>query len=443
MAVRNKKIIEEALIPEDYVYTPPERRITPGRWETESQYNAHSVDEDFMAKMQEAERRGDFASAAYWEKVRNEKIGLGYGGQYSPTYKYNYNPSDNKAKADDIRERLMEYDKFDYDPQNDAAYKALTNVYHKNAKAASENALARAAAANGGRLSSNAIIAANLGYQDKMAGLEAEIPQLRQAAYNMFRDEKNDLRQLGYDYENAEDANYSRWADEYSRLVNSGLNARQEQRLDSQEGRLDRQEQRYDNQEARLDRQEERTDKLNERTFKAQDFSDALSLSQNLGYVTDGLSALTGVPANTPFNSTKEFLTMLQYNTQSTLGKFEPEWLAENGMSYNEDGTTLGTKELNYQMSKPTKTTKVTGTTGETPQYNPYADQTQTSETNQPETQSDIVEEVAEPTSEQKINDAYNAVKGSSNPVDEILKLQKNGTINLTDKELVMLYSMI
>ena len=318
MAVRNKKIIEDALKPEEYFYGISQVPKYEDKWNKESQYNTHSVDEDFMTKMQDAERRGDLEAAAYWERVRNEKIGLGYGGQYSPTYKYNYNPSENRAKADDIREKLMEYDKFDYDPQNDAAYKALTNVYHRNAKAASENALARAAAANGGRLSSNAIIAANLGYQDKMAGLEAEIPQLRQAAYNMHRDKKNDLRQMAYDYDTLEAENYNRWADDYTRRYTNTLDMLKRQ-----------------------DAERERED--NKDTLA---YNRAYTMAQSLGYVTDDLSALTGIPSGTPFETAKQYLTNLQASVQSDMGSYSREWLDSQGMPYVEEGPTLPSKQL-------------------------------------------------------------------------------------------------
>ena len=346
MAVRNKKIIEDALKPEEYFYGISQVPKYEDKWNKESQYNTHSVDEDFMSKMQDAEKRGDLEAAAYWERVRNEKIGLGYGGQYSPTYKYNYNPSENRAKADDIREKLMEYDKFDYDPQNDAAYKALTNVYHRNAKAASENALARAAAANGGRLSSNAIIAANLGYQDKMAGLEAEIPQLRQAAYNMHRDKKNDLRQMAYDYDTLEAENYNRWADDYTRRYTNTLDMLKRQ-----------------------DAERERED--NKDTLA---YNRAYTMAQSLGYVTDDLSALTGIPSGTPFETAKQYLTNLQASVQSDMGSYSREWLDSQGMPYVEEGPTLSSKQLDATVQNNLWDYEI-GKLANQP-YDPYADET-------------------------------------------------------------------
>lgn len=407
MAVRNKKRLEDALRAEDYVYGKPTPQYTDERWKRESQYD-EPVGDDYMSKMIDSANRGDFPGAAYNERVRNEKIRLGYGGKYQPTYMFNYNPSENQKKAEDVREKLAMYDKFDYDPSEDAAYKALTNIYHNNAKAASENALARAAAANGGRLSSNAIIAANLGYQDKMAGLEAEIPQLRQAAYNMFRDEKNDLRQLGYDYAAAENENYGRWVDDYNRLYT---------------GTMD-----YINRET---------------SANAQKLSNAMVMAQNLGYVTDELSALTGVPSGTPFASVSQYLNNLQASVQSDKGYYSREWLDKNNMPYVEAGPTLSREQLeatiqNNMMDYNLGKYKVDA---DNEQYNPYENQNNgVDEETEPTVNLD---EVVEPTSEQKVKDAFAMVQGSANPVDEILKLIKKGKLKLTDEELTLLYSMM
>ncbi len=136
---------------------------------------------DYMAKRIEAEKAGDFNAASYYERMRNSKIASGFGGKYQPTYDLNYK-SKYGEKISGLRDKLENYDSFSYDLESDENYNALKNVYHKNALEAQKNALAQAAAANGGRLSSNAIIAASLGYGNKMSQLEGEIPQLRQAA---------------------------------------------------------------------------------------------------------------------------------------------------------------------------------------------------------------------------------------------------------------------
>lgn len=172
---------------------------------------------DYQQRYDDALAQGDFIGAGKAERQRYNKIAGGYGGIYQPTYNLNYN-SKYGDKIATLRDNLENYRAFKYDPTKDDAYNSLTRVYSQNAEKAASNALAKAAAANGGRLSSNAIIATDLAYQDKMGQLEAEIPQLRQAAYNMYLNEKSDVRNLMNDHINAENENYSRWNDNYNRL---------------------------------------------------------------------------------------------------------------------------------------------------------------------------------------------------------------------------------
>ena len=364
MAVRNKKIIEDALKPEDYVYGKGVPQTNEDRWKNESQYAAYDVNDDYTQKAIDAAERGDFPGASLYERISNEKYKLGYGTKKAPTYMFNYNPSENKAKAEEIREKLSEYDKFDYDPQNDAAYKALTNVYHRNAKAASENALARAAAANGGRLSSNAIIAANLGYQDKMAGLEAEIPQLRQAAYNMYRDEKNDLRQLGYDYANAEAENYRRWVDDYNRLYTGTMDKlSNEYNLSKGLGYVT-----YNlGQMTGITPGVPWASEVNVAT------QNAIALSQNLGYVTGSLSALTGIPEGTPFETAKQYMDNMKFNIQSEMGEFSTPFIESYGIDIP-GGKTLGAKQLDVTQQNNLLDYNI-GLLANQP-YDPYGDET-------------------------------------------------------------------
>lgn len=173
--------------------------------------------EDYMSGYNKSLAVGDLNAAADYERKRNAKIEAGYGNGYAPTYNLNY-----KSKYDDkieaLRGDLENYKKFSYDPMKDDAYKSLVGVYNKNALNASKNAMTQAAIQNGGRLSSNAMVAASLAYGDQMSQLQAEIPQLREAAYNMYLNEKNDKRNLMNDYISAENENYGRWVDNYNRM---------------------------------------------------------------------------------------------------------------------------------------------------------------------------------------------------------------------------------
>lgn len=191
---------------------------------------------NYMQDMLDAEKRGDYNTAAYFERMRNEKIGNGLGGGYSPTNFYNYN-SKNENKINELRDAFGSYKQFSYNPLEDDAYNHMRNLYSQNAKTASENALGQAAAANGGRVGSNAVIASNLAYQNKMAGLEAEIPQLRDLAYQMYLGDKNDIRTQLNDYMYQENQDYARWNDNLNR------------RIDNQKYQIDKEN--YDNNLAR------------------------------------------------------------------------------------------------------------------------------------------------------------------------------------------------
>lgn len=175
---------------------------------------------NYMADGLKAEREGRFNDASYFFGMRDEKIDAGLGGGYSKFNPYQYN-SKYGDKIADLREQYENYEDFTYNPLQDDAYKSLANVYSKNASDAAANALGQAAAANGGRMSSNALIASNLAYQNKMAGLEAEIPALRQAAYDMYLGGKNDLRTTLNDYMYQEQQDYARWENDLDRRINN------------------------------------------------------------------------------------------------------------------------------------------------------------------------------------------------------------------------------
>ena len=173
---------------------------------------------NYAAAALKAEKEGRFNDAEYYWGMRDEKIDSGYGGNYAKYNPYQYD-SKYEDKIADLRNQFENYEDFSYDPMKDEAYKSLANVYSKNARDASANAMAQAMAANGGRGSSNAMIAANLAYQNKMAGLEAEIPALRQAAYDMYLGDLSRLRTTMGDYIAQDESDYARFSDNLGRRI--------------------------------------------------------------------------------------------------------------------------------------------------------------------------------------------------------------------------------
>lgn len=278
---------------------------------------------DYMAKMIEAERAGDYNAAQYWENMRNAKIAAGFGGIYQPTSYYNY-ASKYDDKIADLRDQIENYKDFSYDVESDENYKNLANIYHKNALAAQKNALAQAAAANGGRLSSNAIIAASLGYSNKMSELEGEIPELRRAAYNMYLNDKADLRNVLNDYMNAEAQDYGRWSDDFNR--------------------------RFSISRAKIgDDQWSKQFEQSERTLNAQldsnKVNEAYQRAVLLGYVAPEDAELLGVPAGTPTQEAIAHKDSLTYNYANLTGVVPDKVADEYGVRSGID--TLAKQQLN------------------------------------------------------------------------------------------------
>lgn len=306
------------------------------------QYGNYNIDPniDYMAKMNEAAAKGDYNLAAYYERMRNAKIDAGYGGQYQKTYYFNYNPK-YEDKISEMRTQLENYEDFSYDPMEDEAYRNLANVYNYNAQKASKNALGLSAAANGGIASSGAATAAALAYADKMAGLEAEIPALRNAAYNAYLNDKQDVRNTMNDYMNAEALDYQRWSDNYNRRYG------QESDLYARETDQARWEAEYEMQKlannANIDAIYADID-----SGKLQSELQAAALS---GYVTPGLAGITGLPSGTPLQSTKEYWATLQSNLMVEKGTLPTSYLEAMGIFGIEGGNTVSRDNLNETIT--------------------------------------------------------------------------------------------
>lgn len=75
---------------------------------------------------------------------------------------------------------------FSYDPQTDDLFKIYQNLYKKQSEDARDDTLAEYSAQTGGLASSWALAAAQQAQNNKMAELDAMIPQLEAAAYNRY-----------------------------------------------------------------------------------------------------------------------------------------------------------------------------------------------------------------------------------------------------------------
>lgn len=125
----------------------------------------------------------------YQEKIENgmKTVENGVNFQYSeekPTYQNRYSDTLDKLIDEAISPQTFTYDK-DADPN----YQALRKEYLREGKRATEDAIGRAAAANGGAISSYGVTAATQAGNYYAGKLADAVPTLYEQAYNRFLDE--------------------------------------------------------------------------------------------------------------------------------------------------------------------------------------------------------------------------------------------------------------
>lgn len=127
--------------------------------------------------------------------------GQGTGGQgttgKADTFTYDSAPeylSKNQEMIDAAYEKIMGRPAFSYDPETDPAYQQYKDQYTRQGKLAMEDTLGQVSARTGGLASSYAGSAAQQSYNQYMSALADKVPELRQLAYQMYRDEGNDMR---------------------------------------------------------------------------------------------------------------------------------------------------------------------------------------------------------------------------------------------------------
>lgn len=99
----------------------------------------------------------------------------------APTYSREY-----KKKADDLLSALTNYKDFTYDASKDPLYSQYKKAYTREGKRATEDTVASASAATGGRPSSYAVTAAAQQGNYYASQLSDKIPELYEVAYNKY-----------------------------------------------------------------------------------------------------------------------------------------------------------------------------------------------------------------------------------------------------------------
>jgi hypothetical protein len=109
---------------------------------------------------------------------------------------------------------IMGRDKFSYDPSADPLYQQYAQQYQRGGQLAMNDAMAQAAALTGGYGSSYSQTVGQQAYQREMENLAGMIPQLQQAAYAMYQDEGNELRNNLGMLQGVDATDYGRYRDD-------------------------------------------------------------------------------------------------------------------------------------------------------------------------------------------------------------------------------------
>lgn len=342
---------------------------------------------------------GNFIKGKYDENERNSKIADGYGGGQAPTYNFNYqNKWDNKIQQK--RNEYENYAPFSYDYKTDDNYINLANLYSKNARDTAKNAIAQAAAVNGGRAGTNAVIAASLGYGQKMSELEGEIPELRQLAHNMYRQDKEDIRTTMNDYIAQDATDYGRFSDNYNRMYTNARDMIGDKQFDRTYEQSDRQFNKTNDrewagivantnlQEKTLAQNDAQFNKTNDRAWAELGWdvdslrrNDAITTSLALGYVTKDASEILGVPEGTQTHDAKieagdqliSLAELVGYVSPSVAQKFGYDYSGPTVEATNQAVNTSSKVKkdyadvpLGYEANQSTETTSPSETTPET-----------------------------------------------------------------------------
>ena len=173
---------------------------------------------DYMSKINQAMRNGDYSAAAKYEQQRNAKIdgeNLGYGKTYL-TYTPQYDDEINSLLG-----KLLDREKFSYDASTDPLYQQYKTLYTQQGKTAMQDTMGQAAALTGGYGSSYSQAVGQQQYDAYLQKLNEIVPDLYSQAYQMYRDEEDALLGQYQIYLNRDAQDYERHKNYLSEYQNA------------------------------------------------------------------------------------------------------------------------------------------------------------------------------------------------------------------------------
>ena len=116
-----------------------------------------------------------------------------------------------EEKLQELYDQIAGREAFDYDPEEDEAYRRYAKLYAAKGAAAMEDTLGKAASLTGGYGSSYAQSAGQQAYNGYLQELAAMVPELRQAALAEYQQEGKALQNQYSMLAKQEKADYDRW----------------------------------------------------------------------------------------------------------------------------------------------------------------------------------------------------------------------------------------
>lgn len=124
------------------------------------------------------------------------------------------------GKMDEIQSKGQ----FSYDFNKDPMFRMLRDSYMQQARQAAANTEASAALRTGGYGNSYGAAAAGQQYNNALGNLYDQVPELQEAAYQRYLNDRNDLYKQADYYNNLENTAYNRTVDEDERTYNRAWN---------------------------------------------------------------------------------------------------------------------------------------------------------------------------------------------------------------------------
>lgn len=196
----------------------------------------YNKDTDYKKLMDDAAAKGNYAQAAIYEQMRNEKIageGLNQWAQTNQYANYLQGAGANtgwknhyQEELDAAIKRLQENSggAYKWDPENDTAMQEYRKTYLREGDRTMRDTLGAYAKQTGGLASTQAIAAASQAADNYKAQLADKVPELEQQAYNRWYNEQQTARQDQYNYLSALMNAGSAAQSDYSLRINEALN---------------------------------------------------------------------------------------------------------------------------------------------------------------------------------------------------------------------------